>query len=155
MFLLGQGSYETCAENVCFQIPANVLSSFSLETLLPFSFWKVGFPNIRACTHTHTPLPFSISLPTPFIECTAFGRYFLRLGPLQVYVVKVMRENSHEATYIQRTFEEFQELHNKLRLLFPSSLLPRYLPPFLSAQGDPGEGDGREGGQDCCLVFLA
>ncbi|EPQ19636.1 Phosphatidylinositol-4-phosphate 3-kinase C2 domain-containing subunit beta [Myotis brandtii] len=42
-----------------------------------------------------------------------------------IYVVKVMRENSHEATYIQRTFEEFQELHNKLRLLFPSSLLPR------------------------------
>ncbi|XP_025776823.1 phosphatidylinositol 4-phosphate 3-kinase C2 domain-containing subunit beta [Puma concolor] len=42
-----------------------------------------------------------------------------------VYVVKVMRENAHEATYIQRTFEEFQELHNKLRLLFPSSLLPR------------------------------
>ncbi|MBW01445.1 Phosphatidylinositol 4-phosphate 3-kinase C2 domain-containing subunit beta, partial [Eschrichtius robustus] len=44
-----------------------------------------------------------------------------------IYVVKVMRENAHEATYIQRTFEEFQELHNKLRLLFPSSLLPRYL----------------------------
>jgi phosphatidylinositol-4-phosphate 3-kinase len=44
---------------------------------------------------------------------------------LQVYVVKVMRENAHEATYIQRTFEEFQELHNKLRLLFPSSFLPR------------------------------
>ncbi|XP_027466477.1 phosphatidylinositol 4-phosphate 3-kinase C2 domain-containing subunit beta isoform X2 [Zalophus californianus] len=41
-----------------------------------------------------------------------------------VYVVKVMRENTHEATYIQRTFEEFQELHNKLRLLFPSSQLP-------------------------------
>lgn len=25
-----------------------------------------------------------------------------------------MRENAHEATYIQRTLEEFQELHNKL-----------------------------------------
>ncbi|KAF6075447.1 phosphatidylinositol-4-phosphate 3-kinase catalytic subunit type 2 beta [Phyllostomus discolor] len=43
-----------------------------------------------------------------------------------IYVVKVMRENAHEATYIQRTFEEFQELHNKLRLLFPSSLLPSF-----------------------------
>lgn len=49
----------------------------------------------------------------------------LRLEPLQIYVVKVMRESAHEATYVQRTFEEFQELHNKLRLLFPSSLLPR------------------------------
>uniref|UniRef100_A0A8C0K040 Phosphatidylinositol-4-phosphate 3-kinase catalytic subunit type 2 beta n=1 Tax=Canis lupus dingo TaxID=286419 RepID=A0A8C0K040_CANLU len=64
-------------------------------------------------------------------DCTAFGRYFLRLGPLQVYVVKVMRENSHEATYIQRTFEEFQELHNKLRLLFPSSLLPSFPSRFV------------------------
>uniref|UniRef100_A0A8C0K0H1 Phosphatidylinositol-4-phosphate 3-kinase catalytic subunit type 2 beta n=1 Tax=Canis lupus dingo TaxID=286419 RepID=A0A8C0K0H1_CANLU len=48
-----------------------------------------------------------------------------------VYVVKVMRENSHEATYIQRTFEEFQELHNKLRLLFPSSLLPSFPSRFV------------------------
>uniref|UniRef100_A0A452T807 Phosphatidylinositol-4-phosphate 3-kinase catalytic subunit type 2 beta n=1 Tax=Ursus maritimus TaxID=29073 RepID=A0A452T807_URSMA len=81
-----------------------------------------------------------------------------------VYVVKVMRENAHEATYIQRTFEEFQELHNKLRLLFPSSQLPRYLPPFLSAPGHPGEGEpvgaGRTAGsrnypflRSCDLVY--
>lgn len=48
-----------------------------------------------------------------------------------VYVVKVMRENAHEATYIQRTFEEFQELHNKLRLLFPSSQLPSFPSRFV------------------------
>ncbi|XP_034866136.1 phosphatidylinositol 4-phosphate 3-kinase C2 domain-containing subunit beta isoform X4 [Mirounga angustirostris] len=48
-----------------------------------------------------------------------------------VYVVKVMRENTHEATYIQRTFEEFQELHNKLRLLFPSSQLPSFPSRFV------------------------
>ncbi|XP_045154121.1 phosphatidylinositol 4-phosphate 3-kinase C2 domain-containing subunit beta [Echinops telfairi] len=48
-----------------------------------------------------------------------------------VYVVKVMREKSQEATYIQRTFEEFQELHNKLRLLFPSSLLPSFPSRFV------------------------
>uniref|UniRef100_A0A8C3WST5 Phosphatidylinositol-4-phosphate 3-kinase catalytic subunit type 2 beta n=1 Tax=Catagonus wagneri TaxID=51154 RepID=A0A8C3WST5_9CETA len=47
------------------------------------------------------------------------------------YIVKVMRENAHEATYIQRTFEEFQELHNKLRLLFPSSLLPSFPSRFV------------------------
>lgn len=45
---------------------------------------------------------------------------------LQTYVVKVKRESPSEVTFVQRTFEEFQELHNKLRLLFPSSLLPRY-----------------------------
>ncbi|MEJ1270063.1 phosphatidylinositol-4-phosphate 3-kinase catalytic subunit type 2 beta [Cricetulus griseus] len=48
-----------------------------------------------------------------------------------IYVVKVMRENAHEATYIQRTFEEFQELHNKLRLLFPSSFLPSFPSRFV------------------------
>uniref|UniRef100_A0A5F9CN78 Phosphatidylinositol-4-phosphate 3-kinase catalytic subunit type 2 beta n=1 Tax=Oryctolagus cuniculus TaxID=9986 RepID=A0A5F9CN78_RABIT len=48
-----------------------------------------------------------------------------------IYVVKVMRENAHEASYIQRTFEEFQELHNKLRLLFPSSLLPSFPSRFV------------------------
>ncbi|NXP15720.1 P3C2B kinase, partial [Thinocorus orbignyianus] len=42
------------------------------------------------------------------------------------YVVKVQRESPGEVVFVQRTFEEFQELHNKLRLLFPSSLLPRY-----------------------------
>nr|XP_039322313.1 phosphatidylinositol 4-phosphate 3-kinase C2 domain-containing subunit beta isoform X3 [Saimiri boliviensis boliviensis] len=48
-----------------------------------------------------------------------------------IYVVKVMRENAHEATYIQRTFEEFQELHNKLRLFFPSSHLPSFPSRFV------------------------
>lgn len=44
----------------------------------------------------------------------------------QAFVVKVEREGQHEALLIQRTFEEFHELHSKLRLLFPSSKLPRY-----------------------------
>lgn len=63
-----------------------------------------------------------------------------------IYVVKVMRENSHEATYIQRTFEEFQELHNKLRLLFPSSLLPSFPSRFLIGRprGEAGAERRRE-----------
>ncbi|KAM9002878.1 phosphatidylinositol 4-phosphate 3-kinase C2 domain-containing subunit beta [Sarcophilus harrisii] len=48
-----------------------------------------------------------------------------------IYVVKVMRENAHEAVYIQRTFEEFQELHNKLRLLFPTFHLPSFPSRFV------------------------
>ncbi|XP_052509565.1 phosphatidylinositol 4-phosphate 3-kinase C2 domain-containing subunit beta [Budorcas taxicolor] len=63
-----------------------------------------------------------------------------------IYVVKVMRENAHEATYIQRTFEEFQELHNKLRLLFPSSLLPSFPSRFVigRARGEAGAERRRE-----------
>lgn len=57
-----------------------------------------------------------------------------------------MRENAHEATYIQRTFEEFQELHSKLRLLFPSSLLPSFPSRFVIGRprGEAGAERRRE-----------
>nr|XP_056701617.1 phosphatidylinositol 4-phosphate 3-kinase C2 domain-containing subunit beta [Euleptes europaea] len=48
-----------------------------------------------------------------------------------IYIVKVKRENPSEITYVQRTFEEFQELHNKLRLIVPSSLLPSFPSRFV------------------------
>ncbi|XP_075052185.1 phosphatidylinositol 4-phosphate 3-kinase C2 domain-containing subunit beta [Mixophyes fleayi] len=48
-----------------------------------------------------------------------------------VYVIKVVRESPYDTTYIQRSFEEFQELHNKLRLLFPSSQLPSFPSRFV------------------------
>ncbi|XP_032641679.1 phosphatidylinositol 4-phosphate 3-kinase C2 domain-containing subunit beta isoform X2 [Chelonoidis abingdonii] len=47
------------------------------------------------------------------------------------YIVKVQRESPCEVTYVQRTFEEFQELHNKLRLIFPSSHLPSFPSRFV------------------------
>ncbi|XP_009463962.1 PREDICTED: phosphatidylinositol 4-phosphate 3-kinase C2 domain-containing subunit beta [Nipponia nippon] len=47
------------------------------------------------------------------------------------YVVKVQRESPGEVAFVHRTFEEFQELHNKLRLLFPSSLLPSFPSRFV------------------------
>nr|DBA33932.1 TPA: hypothetical protein GDO54_001548 [Pyxicephalus adspersus] len=48
-----------------------------------------------------------------------------------VYVIKVVRESPNETRHIQRSFEEFQELHNKLRLLFPSSQLPSFPSRFV------------------------
>uniref|UniRef100_A0A3Q3WXX0 Uncharacterized protein n=1 Tax=Mola mola TaxID=94237 RepID=A0A3Q3WXX0_MOLML len=42
------------------------------------------------------------------------------------FVVKVERDGQQEALLVQRTFEEFQELHSKLRLVFPSSKLPSF-----------------------------
>ena len=79
--------------------------------------------SISLPTHTHTLFP-SLTYPLHWVQRVWQG-VFSKIWTLQIYIVKVMRENAHEATYIQRTFEEFQELHNKLRLLFPSSLLPR------------------------------
>ncbi|XP_072134877.1 phosphatidylinositol 4-phosphate 3-kinase C2 domain-containing subunit beta [Mobula birostris] len=51
------------------------------------------------------------------------------------YVVKVEREGQHDATFILRTFEEFHELHNKLRLIFPSSKLPSFPSRFVLGRG--------------------
>ncbi|XP_063153608.1 phosphatidylinositol 4-phosphate 3-kinase C2 domain-containing subunit beta isoform X2 [Candoia aspera] len=48
-----------------------------------------------------------------------------------IYILKVKREHPSEVTFIQRTFEEFQELHNKLRLIFPSSHLPSFPSRFI------------------------
>ncbi|KAH1164821.1 hypothetical protein KIL84_015114 [Mauremys mutica] len=49
----------------------------------------------------------------------------LKTSGRSTYIVKVQWESPCEVTYVQRTFEEFQELHDKLRLIFPSSHLPR------------------------------
>jgi hypothetical protein len=43
----------------------------------------------------------------------------------QAFVVKVEREGQQGSVLVQRSFEEFYELHSKLRLIFPSSKLPR------------------------------
>uniref|UniRef100_A0A3Q3EAK4 Phosphatidylinositol-4-phosphate 3-kinase, catalytic subunit type 2 beta n=1 Tax=Labrus bergylta TaxID=56723 RepID=A0A3Q3EAK4_9LABR len=47
------------------------------------------------------------------------------------FVVKVEREGQQEVTLVQRTFEEFHELHSKLRLIFPSSKLPSFPSRFV------------------------
>ncbi|XP_068170480.1 phosphatidylinositol 4-phosphate 3-kinase C2 domain-containing subunit beta isoform X2 [Antennarius striatus] len=47
------------------------------------------------------------------------------------YVVKVQRDGQQEALLVQRTFEEFHELHSKLRLLFPSTKLPSFPSRFV------------------------
>uniref|UniRef100_A0A8B9QNK7 Phosphatidylinositol-4-phosphate 3-kinase catalytic subunit type 2 alpha n=1 Tax=Apteryx owenii TaxID=8824 RepID=A0A8B9QNK7_APTOW len=43
-----------------------------------------------------------------------------------VYVVRVLREGQVEPTFVFRTFDEFQELHNKLGILFPLWKLPGF-----------------------------
>uniref|UniRef100_A0A6Q2ZMS7 Phosphatidylinositol-4-phosphate 3-kinase n=1 Tax=Esox lucius TaxID=8010 RepID=A0A6Q2ZMS7_ESOLU len=48
-----------------------------------------------------------------------------------MFVVKVDREGQQGSVLVQRSFEEFYELHNKLRLIFPSSKLPRNIFCFI------------------------
>ncbi|KAM6980094.1 phosphatidylinositol 4-phosphate 3-kinase C2 domain-containing subunit beta [Aplochiton taeniatus] len=47
------------------------------------------------------------------------------------FVVKVERESQQGAVLVQRSFEEFHELHSKLRLIFPSSKLPSFPSRFV------------------------
>ncbi|NXW22700.1 P3C2B kinase, partial [Circaetus pectoralis] len=51
------------------------------------------------------------------------------------YMGGVQRESPGEVAFVQRTFEEFQELHNKLRGGFPSSLLPSFPSRFVIGGG--------------------
>ena len=43
----------------------------------------------------------------------------------QTYVVRLLREGQNEPQFVFRTFDEFQELHSKLSILFPLWKLPR------------------------------
>uniref|UniRef100_A0A4W6FZ15 Phosphatidylinositol 4-phosphate 3-kinase C2 domain-containing subunit alpha n=1 Tax=Lates calcarifer TaxID=8187 RepID=A0A4W6FZ15_LATCA len=42
------------------------------------------------------------------------------------YVVRILREGQTEPQFVFRTFDEFQELHNKLTILFPLWKLPSF-----------------------------
>ncbi|XP_068595133.1 phosphatidylinositol 4-phosphate 3-kinase C2 domain-containing subunit alpha [Brachionichthys hirsutus] len=42
------------------------------------------------------------------------------------YVVRILREGQNDPQFVLRTFDEFQELHNKLILLFPLWKLPGF-----------------------------
>lgn len=46
---------------------------------------------------------------------------------LQTYVVRLLREGQSEPQFVFRTFDDFQELHNKLTILFPLWKLPGYI----------------------------
>uniref|UniRef100_I3KEN5 Phosphatidylinositol 4-phosphate 3-kinase C2 domain-containing subunit alpha n=1 Tax=Oreochromis niloticus TaxID=8128 RepID=I3KEN5_ORENI len=43
-----------------------------------------------------------------------------------IYVVRLLREGQNEPQFVFRTFDEFQELHNKLTILFPLWKLPSF-----------------------------
>uniref|UniRef100_A0A9J8B942 Phosphatidylinositol 4-phosphate 3-kinase C2 domain-containing subunit alpha n=1 Tax=Cyprinus carpio carpio TaxID=630221 RepID=A0A9J8B942_CYPCA len=42
------------------------------------------------------------------------------------YVIRILREGQNEPQFVFRTFDEFQELHNKLTILFPLWKLPGF-----------------------------
>ncbi|XP_007515908.2 phosphatidylinositol 4-phosphate 3-kinase C2 domain-containing subunit alpha [Erinaceus europaeus] len=43
-----------------------------------------------------------------------------------IYVIRILREGQLEPSFVFRTFDEFQELHNKLSIIFPLWKLPGF-----------------------------
>ncbi|KAM4795805.1 LOW QUALITY PROTEIN: phosphatidylinositol 4-phosphate 3-kinase C2 domain-containing subunit beta [Rhinophrynus dorsalis] len=83
-------------------------------------------------TEEHRTLSFSprmYSLKTEGKICDIFVTKYKKIfTPIKgyVFIIKVVRQYPHNSSHIQRSFGEFQELHSKLRLLFPASQLPRF-----------------------------
>ncbi|XP_006892140.1 PREDICTED: phosphatidylinositol 4-phosphate 3-kinase C2 domain-containing subunit alpha [Elephantulus edwardii] len=48
------------------------------------------------------------------------------IAKLKIYVVRILREGQLEPSFVFRTFDEFQELHNKLSIIFPLWKLPGF-----------------------------
>uniref|UniRef100_A0A674NMG1 Uncharacterized protein n=1 Tax=Takifugu rubripes TaxID=31033 RepID=A0A674NMG1_TAKRU len=65
-------------------------------------------------------------------------------GKGYAFVVKVERDGQKEALFVQRTFEEFNELHSKLRLLFPASKLPNFPNRFVIGRSSDATADRRK-----------
>ncbi len=57
----------------------------------------------------------------PNFSCFFFSHLF------QTYAIRILREGQNEPQFVFRTFDEFQELHNKLTILFPLWKLPGYM----------------------------
>ncbi|XP_069479873.1 phosphatidylinositol 4-phosphate 3-kinase C2 domain-containing subunit alpha [Ambystoma mexicanum] len=74
-----------------------------------------------------SPKTYSLKQDGRIKEVSVFT-YHKRYNPdkYYVYVLTVLREGQDDSAFIFRTFDEFQELHNKLSLLFPLWKLPGF-----------------------------
>lgn len=52
---------------------------------------------------------------------------FFHVSFSQTYVVRILRESQNEPHFVFRTFDEFQELHNKLSIMFPLWKIPGFV----------------------------
>ncbi|XP_053305716.1 phosphatidylinositol 4-phosphate 3-kinase C2 domain-containing subunit alpha [Spea bombifrons] len=86
-----------------------------------------GLPSNEEAILSFTPKTFSLKQDGRIREASVFT-YHKRYNPdkYYIYVVRVIREGQDDSAFIFRTFDEFQELHNKLSLLFPLWKLPGF-----------------------------
>ncbi|KAJ6665023.1 hypothetical protein lerEdw1_005254 [Lerista edwardsae] len=86
-----------------------------------------GLPSNDEPILSFSPKTYSLKQDGRIKEVSVFT-YHKRYNPdkYYIYVVRVLREGQVEPTFIFRTFDEFQELHNKLGILFPLWKLPGF-----------------------------
>ncbi|XP_058014702.1 phosphatidylinositol 4-phosphate 3-kinase C2 domain-containing subunit alpha isoform X2 [Ahaetulla prasina] len=86
-----------------------------------------GLPSNDEPILSFSPKTYSLKQDGRIKEASVFT-YHKRYNPdkYYIYVVRVLREGKTEPTFIFRTFDEFQEFHNKLGILFPLWKLPGF-----------------------------
>uniref|UniRef100_A0A6J0UDA7 Phosphatidylinositol 4-phosphate 3-kinase C2 domain-containing subunit alpha n=1 Tax=Pogona vitticeps TaxID=103695 RepID=A0A6J0UDA7_9SAUR len=86
-----------------------------------------GLPSNDEPILSFSPKTYSLKQDGRIREASVFT-YHKRYNPdkYYIYVVRVLREGQNEPSFIFRTFDEFQELHNKLGILFPLWKLPGF-----------------------------
>ncbi|XP_067902369.1 phosphatidylinositol 4-phosphate 3-kinase C2 domain-containing subunit alpha [Heterodontus francisci] len=86
-----------------------------------------GLPSNEQAILSFSPKTYSLKQDGRIKEVTVYT-YQKRYNPdkYYIYVVRVLREGQIAPTFIFRTFDEFQELHNKLGILFPLWKLPGF-----------------------------
>ncbi|MEE6499476.1 hypothetical protein FKM82_003460 [Ascaphus truei] len=86
-----------------------------------------GLPSNDEVTLSLSPKTYSLKQDGRIREASVFT-YHKRYNPdkYYIYVVRVLREGQDDSAFVFRTFDEFQELHNKLGVLFPLWKLPGF-----------------------------
>ncbi|XP_069821085.1 phosphatidylinositol 4-phosphate 3-kinase C2 domain-containing subunit alpha [Dendropsophus ebraccatus] len=86
-----------------------------------------GLPASDDAILTFSPKTYTLKQDGRIREASIFT-YHKRYNPdkYYIYVVRVTREAQEDSLFIFRTFDEFQELHNKLSILFPLWKLPGF-----------------------------
>ncbi|KAG8438439.1 hypothetical protein GDO86_008934, partial [Hymenochirus boettgeri] len=86
-----------------------------------------GLPSNDEAILSFSPKTYSLKQDGRIKDASVFT-YHKRYNPdkYYIYVVRVVREGQDDSTFVFRTFDEFQELHNKLSILFPLWKLPGF-----------------------------
>ncbi|XP_012889575.1 PREDICTED: phosphatidylinositol 4-phosphate 3-kinase C2 domain-containing subunit alpha [Dipodomys ordii] len=86
-----------------------------------------GLPSNDEAILSFSPKTYSFRQDGRIKEVSVFT-YHKKYNPDKhyIYVVRILREGQLEPSFVFRTFDEFQELHNKLGIIFPLWKLPGF-----------------------------